>query len=132
MRNLRPVTAAQPRAIIYLRQSVAKDDSISIEMQEIACRDYCDRMGYAVVDVKDDPGISGRLWTKRPKVQLVMDALERGEADVVVLWKWSRLSRSRKDWALAIDRADLAGGRIESATEPIDTATASGRFASYL
>lgn len=129
MPNLRPVTATQPRAIIYLRQSVAKDDSISIEMQEIACRDYCDRMGYAVVDVKDDPGISGRLWTKRPKVQLVMDALERGEADVVVLWKWSRLSRSRKDWALAIDRADLAGGRIESATEPIDTATASGRFA---
>jgi DNA invertase Pin-like site-specific DNA recombinase len=129
MRNLRPVTETAPRAVIYLRQSVAKDDSISIEMQEVACRDYCDRMGYDVVDVKEDPGISGRVWLKRPKVQLVMQAIEEGTADVIVLWKWSRLSRSRKDWALAADRIDLAGGRIESATEPIDTATASGRFA---
>lgn len=129
MRNLRTVTDTPPRAVIYLRQSIAKDDSISIEMQETACRDYCERMGYVVVDALDDPGISGRIWSKRPKVQLVMNAIEAGEADVIVLWKWSRLSRSRKDWALAADRVDVAGGRIESATEPIDTATASGRFA---
>ncbi|MGW9345838.1 recombinase family protein [Streptomyces albidoflavus] len=127
--KLRALAQAHQRAIIYLRQSVAKDDSISIEMQEIACRDYCDRMGYVVVDVRSDPGISGRTWSKRPDVQIAMRTIEDGDADVIVLWKWSRLSRSRKDWALAIDRVDLVGGRIESATEPIDTATASGRFA---
>lgn len=126
--HLRPLSDAAPRAIIYLRQSVHRDDSISLELQEIACRDYCDRMGYEVVRVEADPGISGRTWN-RPAVQRVMDAVDARNADVIVLWKWSRLSRSRKDWALAIDRADLAGGRIESATEPIDTATASGRFA---
>lgn len=129
MRSLRPVTDTPPRAVLYLRQSIAKDDSISIEMQETACRDYCERMGYTVVAVRADPGVSGRSWSKRPDVQSAMDAIEHGDADVIVLWKWSRLSRSRKDWALAIDRVDVAGGRIESATEPIDTATASGRFA---
>lgn len=128
MRNLRAVTETAPRAIIYLRQSVHREESISLELQEIACRDYCDRHGYTVVGVEADPGISGRTWN-RPAVQRTMAAIEDGSADVVILWKWSRLSRSRKDWALAIDRADIAGGKIESATEPIDTATASGRFA---
>lgn len=101
MRNVRPVTDVAPRAVIYLRQSTHRDESISLELQETACRDYCDRMGYDIVAVRADPGISGRTWLKRPDVQRVMAAIEGGEADVIVLWKWSRLSRSRKDWALA-------------------------------
>lgn len=128
MPNLRAVTDTPPRAIVYLRQSTYREESISLELQELACRDYCDRHGYDVVGVESDPGISGRTWNRKG-VQNAMSALEERAADVVVLWKWSRLSRSRKDWALALDRADIAGGKIESATEPIDTATASGRFA---
>lgn len=129
MRSLRPVPDARPRAILYLRQSVARDDSISIELQETAGRDYCDKQGYDVAAVEVDEGLSGRNWSKRPAVHRVMEAIERRDADIIVLWKWSRLSRNRKDWALAADRVEVAGGRIESATEPIDTATASGRFA---
>lgn len=78
--------------------------------------------------VESDPGISGRTWN-RPAVQRVMAAIEAREADVVVLWKWSRLSRSRLDWAVAVDKVESVGGRIESATEPLDTTTATGRFA---
>lgn len=126
--RLKLLTDTPPRAILYLRQSVAKEESISLTLQETAARDYCARMGYTVVGVKADPGISGRTW-KRRAVQEVMSAIESREADVIVLWRWSRLSRNRKDWALASDRVDVAGGRIESATEPNDTATATGRFA---
>lgn len=129
MRVLRPVPDTPPRAVLYLRQSVSRDDSISIELQEIAGRDYCAQHGYDVVAVEVDAGMSGRNWSKRPAVQRVMEMVEAKSADVIVLWKWSRLSRNRKDWAVAADRVDIAGGRIESATEPIDTATASGRFA---
>ncbi len=120
---------APTRAIIYLRQSVYREESISLELQEHACREYCERKGYRVVAVESDPGISGRTWSKRPKVQQVMSMIESDAADVIVLWKWSRLSRNRAHWAVAADRVDVAGGRIESATEPLDTATASGRFA---
>lgn len=127
--RLRAVPDTPPRAVLYLRQSIARDESISIELQEIAGRDYCAQHGYEVVAVEVDEGISGRTWAKRPAVQRVMDMIESRSADIIVLWKWSRLSRSRKDWAVAADRVDVAGGRIESATEPIDTATASGRFA---
>ncbi|TFD16190.1 recombinase family protein [Cryobacterium sp. TMT1-21] len=127
--KLHAVPDTPPRAVLYLRQSVYRDDSISIEMQESAGRDYCDRMGYDIVMIEADQGLSGRKWDNRPAVKRVIDMIEAAEADVVILWKWSRLSRSRRDWVLAADRVDVAGGRIESATEPIDTATASGRFA---
>ncbi|TDW30981.1 recombinase family protein [Cryobacterium psychrophilum] len=118
---------AKPRAILYLRQSTYREESISLELQETAGRDHCAKHGYVVVGVEADPGISGRTW-KRPAVVRVMDMIESKQADVVVLWRWSRLSRSRKDWALAVDRIEVAGGKIESATEPNDV-SASGRFA---
>lgn len=121
-----PIARAR-RAVLYLRQSTFREESISLELQETAGRAYCARMGYDVVAVEADPGISGRTW-KRPAVQRVMRMLEDGQADTIVLWRWSRLSRSRRDWAVAADRADLAGCTIESATEPND-ATAAGRFA---
>jgi DNA invertase Pin-like site-specific DNA recombinase len=127
-RRLRPVPETPPRAVLYLRQSVSRDDSISLELQEAAGRDYCRRQGYQVTAVESDPGISGRTW-KRPAVQRVMDMVDSGDVDVIVLWKWSRLSRSRRDWAIAVDRVDVAGGRIESATEQVDVSTATGRLA---
>jgi site-specific DNA recombinase len=125
--RLRPVPDTPPRAVLYLRQSISHDDSVSLELQEAAGRDYCAREGYQVVAVLADPGISGRTW-KRPAVVRTLEMIETGEADVVVLWKWSRLSRSRRDWALAADRADVAGGRIESSTESVDIGTATGRL----
>lgn len=120
---------SQPeRAVLYLRQSVSREDSISLELQEHEGRAYAARKGYEIVSVESDPGISGRTW-KRPAVVRVMDMIDRKEASVIILWKWSRLSRSRLDWAVAADRVSVAGGRIESATEPIDVSTSTGRFA---
>ena len=114
------------RAVLYLRQSTYREESISLHLQETACRDYCKKHGYAVVAVEADPGISGRTW-QRPAVQRVMTMIENRDADVIVMWRWSRFSRNRMHWAVAEDRVDLAGGRIESATEPNDR-TAAGRF----
>lgn len=115
------------RAIIYLRQSAARDDSISLELQETACRAHAERRGYVVVGVEADPGISGRTFN-RPAVQRVMKAVEDRTVDVVLLWKWSRLSRNRRDWAVAADAIEQAGGRVESATEDVDLTTSTGRF----
>ncbi|ASN39026.1 hypothetical protein CGQ24_08350 [Arthrobacter sp. 7749] len=116
------------RAVLYLRQSVSREESISLELQETAGRAYAQQQGYGVVAVESDPGISGRTW-KRPAVQRVMAMIEEGRVDVIVLWKWSRLSRSRLDWAVAADKVETAGGRIESATEPLDVSTSTGRLA---
>lgn len=127
MVKLAPVPESPPRAVLYLRQSISRDDSISLELQESACRAYCQQRGYQVVAAESDPGISGRTWN-RPAVNRVLDMIESSSADVIILWKWSRISRSRRDWALAADRVEVAGGRIESATEQVDVATATGRL----
>lgn len=115
------------RAVLYLRQSTFREESISLELQETACRKYATQRGYDVVAVEADPGVSGRTF-KRPGVQSVMTLIEEQRADVILLWKWSRLSRNRLDWYIAADRCQAAGGRIESATEPIDTSTSIGRL----
>lgn len=127
-RTLRAVATGTPRAVLYLRQSTYREESISLELQEHEGRAYCERRGYEVVAVEADPGISGRTWN-RPAVQRVMQLIEDGQADVIVLWKWSRLSRRRLDWAVAVDKVESVGGRIESATEPLDTTTSAGRLA---
>lgn len=84
----------RPHAVLYLRQSIARKDSISLELQEDAGRRYCEQTGYQVVAVEADSGISGLTWY-RPAVQRVMGMIETGEDEVIVLWKWSRLSRAR-------------------------------------
>lgn len=127
MAGLRPVPESPPRAVIYIRQSIARDESVSPALQESACREYARQHGYQVTEVLEDLGISGRTW-KRPAVVKTMELIETGHADVILLWKWSRISRSRRDWAIAADRVDVAGGRIESATEAVDVATATGRL----
>lgn len=116
------------RAALYLRQSTHREESISLELQEAACRRHSEERGYSVVMVESDPGISGRTFN-RPAVKRVMEAVEARQVDVVILWKWSRMSRSRRDWAIAADLVDVAGGRIESATEDIDVSTSHGRLA---
>ncbi len=57
------------RALIYVRQSVAREDSISLELQEKACRDHARTRGYAIVDVIADPGVSGLQFSRRPGIQ---------------------------------------------------------------
>ena len=52
-----PVLA--PRAVLYLRQSTFREESISLELQEMAGRDYCSRKGYTVVAVETHPASPG-------------------------------------------------------------------------
>ncbi len=125
--SARPQRAGN-RAVLYLRQSKKRDDSESIENQEYLGREYCSQHGYQIIDVHVDR-VTGRKWDARPGVKATMELIESGHADVIVLWKWSRLSRSRLHWAVAADRVLASGGRIEAVTEPLDTSTAAGRFA---
>lgn len=126
--RLRAVPQTAPRALLYLRQSTYREESISLEVQEQANRDFCDRHGYTVSEVITDAGVSGLKWEKRPGIQLVLTRLQERAADVVIVYRWSRLSRHRLHQALALDAIEQAGARVESATEPFDTETAAGGF----
>lgn len=116
------------RAINYARQSAKKEESISIDVQWDANRNYAERRGYRIVETLKDPGVSGLKLAKRPGIRKAIEAVERGEADVILVYRWSRLSRRRVHQAALIDRIERAGGRVESSTEPVDTTTAGGKF----
>lgn len=124
---LHAVTDRPPRAVAYIRVSQEREDMISPELQETAIRDHCLRSGYELGEIITDLDLSGRFW-KRRQVERAIGMIESGEAQVIVVWKMSRVARNRLDWNIALDRVETVGGRLESATEPIDTTTSSGRF----
>ncbi|MEB0001639.1 recombinase family protein [Cryobacterium sp. RTC2.1] len=126
--RLQAVPVTRPRAVAYIRVSHERDEMISPELQETAIRDHCARNGYDIVDVLSDLDLSGQFW-KRRKVEQAIAMIEARTAEVVVVWKISRVARNRLDWNIAVDRIETVGGRLESATEPIDTTNSSGRFA---
>lgn len=127
MPRLSAVPDSPPRAIAYIRVSTAREDMVSPELQMTAIEDHCARMGYRLIETIQDLDLSGRFWNRR-QVDRAIGMIESGDADALVVWKWSRVSRNRLDWAVAVDRVESAGGRLDSATEAIDTSTSTGRF----
>lgn len=125
--RLHAVPAPGQRAVGYVRVSQERTEMISPDLQRLAIEEHCARHGYQLLEVVEDLDMSGRSWAKRQVEQLV-GRIEAGDADVLVVWKWSRVARNRRDWAVANDRVDVAGGRIESATEDVDVSTSTGRL----
>lgn len=119
---------ARPRAVLYQRQSLHNEESISLGVQVAANRRHAAARGYDVVAELEDDGISGRKWANRPGVVEAVRMVTDREADIIVVWKWSRFSRGRVDLAVGFDRVESAGGRVESSTEDVDTRTSSGRL----
>lgn len=130
MGRLQAVPDAQPRALGLVRVSKERGEMIAPDIQRAAIEDHCARRGYRLVDVVealDESGSQRRSpwWARLDKA---VAAVESGEYDVIAVWKFSRAARHRLRWAVAIDRVETAGGRLESATEAVDVSTSTGRF----
>lgn len=69
--------------------------------------------------------MSGGRWD-RPELTRLLDQLR--PADVVMVWKLDRLSRSLKDLLHLLERIEAAGAGFRSLTESIDTTTPAGRM----
>jgi DNA invertase Pin-like site-specific DNA recombinase len=79
------------RAALYIRCSTTEQ---STETQELQLREVADRVGYEIVRVYRDQGISGSKGrADRPQFdQLLKDATKR-KFDVVMAWAVDRLGR---------------------------------------
>lgn len=116
-----------------VRVSFEKDGTTSPEIQRHAIEQHAERSNVTIVDwieAADDHKYSASR--SNSKWWAVLDSqierIESGEAQTLVFWKLHRTSRNRVRWAVASDRIETAGGSIESATEPLDISTSSGRF----
>lgn len=103
---------------------------VSPEVQRVAISDYCRARGYQIagwMEGLDESGSRARsAWW--PRLDQAVEAIEAGQYDVAVVWKFSRAARHRLRWAVALDRVENCGGRLESATEQVDAGTSAGRF----
>lgn len=108
------------RAVIYCRVStVAQEDNTSLDTQEQGAREYCAGRGYGVIAAFRDVHTGADM--NRPGLNAALDTIKDGTANVLVVYKLDRLSRSQIHQAVIFYRAvEQYGARIESVTEEID------------
>lgn len=96
----------------------------SIEAQIQACNDYCKAKGWRVVAEYREVG-SGSEIRKRKYLRQALQMIKDEEADVIVVWRLDRLTRSILDFQKIIK--DL-GPKVVSIMESLDMTSSSGRL----
>jgi site-specific DNA recombinase len=113
----------------YIRVSTWNEEKISDEIQKSIIEDAARRAGRRIAGWIIDLDATGRNFKRR-----IMEAIEAVEsrsmhgAREIWVWKFSRFGRSRYGVAMNLARVEHVGGQLISATEQIDTTTATGRF----
>jgi len=79
-------------ASLYLRISVAAEESDSIVRQERDLRRLAKEEGLEVVEVRVDEGVSGSAL-ERPAFRAWLDDARTGRADTLLAWRFDRVSR---------------------------------------
>ena len=117
------------RAIGYVRVSTEEQavEGLSLAAQAERLADYCRARGWTLTALYRDAGVSGRTL-ERPGIQAALEALEAGEADVLLALKLDRLTRSVVGLHELIERCDKAGARLAAVQDALDTGTANGRM----
>lgn len=128
-RNSRPAVPT-PGVVAYLRVSTGEqaDSGLGIEAQRRVIRQYAELYKVDVVDYVVDDGYSGKDL-ERPGIRRVLQLLEEGKAEGIVIAKLDRLTRSTRDAGDLVEQYFAEGRlRLVSVGEQIDTTTAAGRL----
>ena len=107
---------------IYARQSIDKKDSLSIEGQIEFCRRYAS----GDVRIFQDKGFSGKN-TKRPAFTELMQAVEAGKIQKILVYRLDRFSRSIADFSRLWETLQQYNVEFQSVTEQFDTSSPMGR-----
>lgn len=117
------------RAIGYCRVSTAEqgDSKAGLEAQEATIRDECQRRGWHLEDVRTDIA-SGKSLNKRDELGRTLRDLAERKADVLVVAKLDRLSRSVSDFAAIMETAKIEGWAIRVLDLDVDMTTSMGEL----
>ena len=122
------------RCAVYTRKSSEEgleQEFNSLHAQREACEAYIASQrseGWVVLrDQYDDGGVSGGTLA-RPGLKALMQDIEDGLVDVVVVYKIDRLSRSLADFAKLVEVFDRTGVTFVSVTQQFNTTTSMGRL----
>ena len=122
------------RCAIYTRKSTEEgleQDFNSLDAQHEACAAYIKSQkheGWKALRARfDDGGFSGGSMD-RPALAKLLEAVERREVDVVVVYKVDRLTRSLPDFAKIVELFDANGVSFVSVTQQFNTTSSMGRL----
>jgi DNA invertase Pin-like site-specific DNA recombinase len=115
------------RVLGYARVSTSEqaDSRAGLEAQRAAIEAECRRRGWRLVEIVEDAGFSARDL-RRPGIRSVLERLEKGEAEGLVVAKLDRLSRSMLDFTSVMALAQRQGWSIVALDAPVDTTTPAG------
>jgi len=117
------------RAVLYHRVSTDEQaaSGAGLDAQREATTAVCAYKGWTAAATFDDGGFSGKT-TERPGLMAALDLLAAGEADVLVVSKLDRLSRSVQDFLSLMSRAQKQGWDLCIRDLDLDTSHPNGRM----
>ena len=122
------------RCAIYTRKSSEEgldQEFNSLHAQREACAAYISSQKHegwvALPEHYDDGGISGGTL-ERAGLKKLLQHVDDGLVDQIVVYKIDRLTRSLADFAKLVDRLDAADASFVSVTQSFNTATSMGRL----
>src|SRR6202045_2537376 len=127
-------TGSTIRCAIYTRKS--SDDGLeqefnSLDAQREACEAYIVSQRHAgwvaLADMYDDGGLSGGTM-ERPALKRLLEDIQAGKVQTVVVYKVDRLTRSLADFAKIVDIFDARNASFVSVTQQFNTTTSMGRL----
>ena len=126
------------RCAIYTRKSAEEgleQDFNSLDAQREACAAYVashKAEGWVLLPtVYEDAGLSGGTL-ERPGLQRLLDDIDAGLVDQIVVYKVDRLTRSLSDFAKLVERLEAAGAVFVSVTQSFNTATSMERLTLHM
>ena len=119
---------------IYTRKSTdegLEQDFNSLHAQREACEAYVKSQRHegwrAIPDAFDDGGFSGGT-IERPALSQLLDLVQSGNVDVIVVYKVDRLTRSLADFAKIVELFDTHKVSFVSVTQQFNTTSSMGRL----
>ena len=122
------------RCAVYTRKSTEEgleQDFNSLHAQREACETFIKSQrheGWKLMSAKfDDGGFSGGAM-KRPALEELLEAIEQGKVDIIVVYKVDRLTRSLADFVKIVELLDGKGVSFVSVTQQFNTTSSMGRL----
>lgn len=121
------------RAAIYIRVSTMDQaiEGFSLEAQKRRLIAYCESQDWNITGIYVDEGVSAKDLDRKYMKKMLQD-MEHGLFDIVLCYKLDRLTRSVSDCNDLLKKFERYNIKFQSATEPFETRTATGRLFIHL
>lgn len=121
------------RAIGYMRVSTEEqgDSGAGLEAQEETIRTEVKLRGHELLEIRSDVA-SGKSLRKRDNLGGILRDMADGKADILVVAKLDRLSRSVLDFANIMETANKEGWSLSVIDLGVDTSSTNGKLMMHL